>query len=106
MYLKNLKSYKVFPRTVTIDSEGGRYADYSSEPIVCELETWPAGGRVQAAMYGERLQYMRNANCYLSEPIKESDGVAVFSDDAPDYKVVSVQSYTEHKVLLLEAIEK
>nr|DAW08089.1 MAG TPA: hypothetical protein [Caudoviricetes sp.] len=49
---------------------------------------------------------MRNANCYLSEPIKESDGVAVFSDDAPDYKVVSVQSYTEHKVLLLEAIEK
>ena len=104
--LKNLKTFKVYKWQTTTDDEGGTYTDYSAEPIECDLEVWPAGGKLQAEMYGERLAYMYNANCYYGTDIAEKDGVAINSADKPDYKVVSDRGYTGHRVLLLEAIRK
>lgn len=104
MRLRNLKNFNVYKWSTTTDAEGGKYTDYSSEPIECNLEIWPAGGKLQAEMYGERLAYMLNANAYLSADIDEKDGVAVNGSNKPNYKVISVQKYTNHKVLLLELI--
>ena len=104
MRLRNLKNFNVYKWSTTTDAEGGKYTDYSQEPIECLLEVWPAGGKLQAEMYGERLAYMLNVNAYLSTDIDEKDGVAVNAVDKPDYKVISVQKYTKHKVLVLEAI--
>lgn len=104
MRLKNLKKFNVYKWSTITDDEGGKYTDYSSEPIDCQLEVWAGGGKIQAEMYGERLAYMLNANAYLTADIAEKDGIAVNATDKPDYKVVSVQKYTNHKVLLLELI--
>lgn len=106
VHLKNLKTYKVYKWQTTTDDEGGTYTDYSTEPIECDLEVWPASGKLQVEMYGERLAYMYNANCYNDVDIAEKDGVAINSTGKPNYKVVSDRGYTGHRVLLLEAIRK
>lgn len=104
MRLRNLKMYKVYKLQTTTDDEGGTYTEYTTEPIECSLEIWHAGGKLQAEMYGERLAYMFNANCYKDVDIAEKDGIAIYSNDKPDYKVMSDRVYTNHRVLLLEAI--
>ena len=82
---------------------------------------WPAGGKVQAEMYGQRLPNIRNLRIqgtYKEVPgtgkvsyavkdgpvITANDGIClcVDGDAAPDYKVVAIYPY---RFLVLE-VEK
>jgi len=54
-----METFHLMPRVTVKDNEGNTYAAYSA-PIAVKGESWPAGGKVQAATYGERLPYVRN----------------------------------------------
>ena len=72
--------------------------------IEIDATIWPAGGRVQAEMYGEKLAYMKNMEYAGPETMQEGDGICVFvgPTDAPDYKIVSIQPEHDPKVMMLE----
>lgn len=109
-------------KAITVkDGEGCTGTEYS-KPIAFQGESWPAGGKIQAEMYGNRLSYVRNVKIdgkydittdekgmlhYVFEngmDVMENDGVCLHvpSNTLPDYKIVSIKPY---KPLLLE-VEK
>lgn len=80
-------------------------------------EIWPAGGKVQAEVYGERLAYICNCRIageyqikmqgketvyqFGSNSLKEMDGICVdvSEKDKPDYRIITIKPY---KPLYLE----
>ncbi len=96
------------------DDEGGIYPEYTTaHPFIGEV--WPASGKAQAEVYGERLSYIRNARIegkyvittardgivhYVYPDgldIVENDGVCLYvtADSEPDYKVLSIKPYEQ-----------
>lgn len=65
---------------------------------------WPAGGRVQAEMYGERLAYIKNMEYGGPETMTEGDGICVFTgpEAPPDYKIISIKREYDPKLMELE----
>lgn len=105
-----LKTYTHCKAVIQKDKEGGTYAEYG--PAVSFLaEMWPAGGKIQAEIYGIRLPNIRNlridgkyreipgANGRVSYEIENgptitvNDGICMYSD-IPDYKVVAIYPYS------------
>lgn len=97
------------------DGEGGTYVEYG-DAVLFTGESWPAGGKVQAAQYGERLSYIHNVKMEGKYEIKpdtsrknvlhyifsetgldlvEGDGICLFvpGDSDPDYKIISIKPY-------------
>lgn len=83
------------------------------EAVSFEGIAWPAKGKIQAQMYGERLSYIFNLKIdreytievdekgilhYLFDDldIVEGDGICLFSgeDQKPDYKIISIKPYS------------
>lgn len=82
-------------------------------PAPFEAESWPAGGKIQAAMYGVRLPNIRN--CRLQEGYEEirtesgkvvyrtengleitaGDGICLYSGEEgePDYVIAAIYPY-------------
>ncbi len=95
------------------DREGGTSLEY--RPSVAFIgEVWPAGGKMQAEQYGDRLGYIRNIKIqgkYGISPdekgrlhyvfpetgldIMEGDGLCLYvpGDAPPDYRVISIRPY-------------
>jgi hypothetical protein len=96
------------------DKEGGTYEEYGSA-MAFTGEAWPAGGKVQAEQYGERLGYIYNLKIdgkytivknqddkqihYVFPEtgldVSESDGICLLVQDSdnPDYKIISIKPY-------------
>ena len=102
MLRRKMKKFKLRKYVLKKDSERNTVLEYL-DPIEDEAIIWPAGGKVQAELYGLRLAYMLNMNYYGSLDIKENDGICINSDD-PDYKVVSIREYPRFRLLELEMI--
>lgn len=85
------------------NEEGGSVVSYE-EAVEIRAIIWPAGGRIQAEIYGERLHYIKNMEYDGIEEIKEGDGICVFAgpEDAPDYKVISIKTEYTPKMMELE----
>lgn len=106
--LKQYYHRKAIPKR---DKEGTSYTEYdASSSFLAEI--WPAGGKVQAELYGNRLQYIYNCligGAYTvkqesSRPVyvlengvelKENDGICLFvsGDFKPDYRIISIRPY-------------
>lgn len=111
-----LKQYHHKKRIPVRDGEGG-VVDIYDAAASFYAEVWPAGGKLQTEMYGERLKYIRNVRIdgkytvtsdekgvphYLlvvgenEIDITEGDGVCIYvSADAekPDYRIISIRPY-------------
>ena len=103
MRIKNKKHYKLKRKIVIEDEEGGKYAGYSEDFIEIQANIWPASGKLQAEIYGERLNYISNMLYDGNEELIEGDGICVFTQDVPDYKIISIKPYS-HKLIELEKI--
>ena len=79
-------------------------ADYS-EAIEIKANIYPASGKLQAEIYGERLNYIFNMLYDGQEKLNEGDGICVFvdKDSKPDYKIISIKPYS-HQLIELEKI--
>ena len=94
------------------DSEGSTYTEYGPA-VPFQAEEWPAGGKVQAEMYGQRLPNIRNLRiqgAYQEVPggagkvsyeikdgpvITANDGICLYVSGGaePDYRVVAIYPY-------------
>lgn len=103
------------------DQEGSGTTVYDPATEL-SAEVWPAGGKVQAEMYGNKLSYIRNIRLngtykilnddkgilhYVMEngaDIVENDGICLYvsGECEPDYRVLSIKP---HRFLRLE-VEK
>lgn len=102
MLKRKLKKFKLRKASLEKDEERNAflvYGDAQEDKAVI----WPAGGKVQAEMYGLRLGYILNMNYYGELDIDENDGICIESDE-PDYKVISIRKYTKFKLIELEKI--
>ena len=100
MRLSALKNYPVYEPVIEKDGEG------------VTTEICPASGKLQAEMYGERLNYILNM---ILPKNKDDDfrptekwGVNVYnhSIDEPDYRIISMKEYNRHYLYELEKIIK
>lgn len=116
-----LKQYHHRPAEARKDNEGNSYIEYTQgQPITAEI--WPAGGKLQAEMYGQKLSYIRNCRIdgaytietdekgrvsYLfgTQTIREGDGVCIDVpvEMDPDYKIIAIRPY-RHLYMELEKI--
>ena len=116
-----LKQYHHRTAVARKDNEGNSYTEYASgQPITAEI--WPAGGKLQAEMYGQRLSYIRNCRIdgaykiqtdekgcvsYLfgTHKIMEGDGICldVPGESDPDYKIIAIRPY-RHLYMELEKL--
>lgn len=75
------------------------------------MNVQPASGQVAAELYGERLRYFANAK-YVGNAIKENrnelDGIClnVAPEDNPDYRIVAINTYSNHLNMTLERIKQ
>ncbi|XRJ97342.1 hypothetical protein ACPBEI_00910 [Latilactobacillus sakei] len=75
------------------------------------MNVQPASGQVAAELYGERLRYFANAK-YVGSEIKENrnelDGIClnVAPEDNPDYRIVAINTYSNHLNMTLERIKQ
>lgn len=104
---RDLKPYKYYRRETVKEADGTTYTDWVEQGIL-EANIQPAGGKLMAEMYGERLAYMLTAYMLPNENISESDGVCIYVDSEtdPDYKVVAIRDWESHKVVDLERIDR
>lgn len=94
----------VIKQRITVkEPDGTTYEDWG-EPVTIYGNVQPAGGRVMAEMYGERLGYMLTLYVEGRPNIPESAGVCVYTVDMPDYKVVAVRPWGAHTVVDLEKV--
>ena len=100
-----MKNYHLRRRKTGKDSEGGSIVRYE-EAVEIKATIWPASGRVQAELYGERLTYIKNMEYGGAEAMQEGDGICVFvgPEAGPDYKIISIKPEYSPKVMELERI--
>lgn len=103
---KNLKTVYLKRYTAVKDKYGYITKGWSAaEPVRMTIE--PAGGAVNAQIYGESINYML-AGKYQGQEIKaaqsENLGVCVYvgKDSEPDYEITAVQEYATHKNITLK----
>lgn len=114
-----LKQYHLRPAEAKKDNEGNSYTEYGEAKSVT-AEIWPAGGKLQAELYGQRLSYIRNCRIdgaykvqtdakgkvsYLlgEKTVREGDGICVYvpGESNPDYKIIAIRPY-RHLYMELE----
>lgn len=90
-----IKNYHLRKRIVEKDKEGSSVVSYEAA-VPIKATIWPASGKVQAEMYGERLAYIKNMEYEGSETMQEGDGICVFvsPESDPDYKIISIKEYS------------
>lgn len=100
MRIKNKKTYLLKKKVIEKDNEGGVYSAYT-DGIEIQANIYPASGKLQAEIYGERLNYILNMLFSGPQAINEGDCIVV---NGEDYKVISIKNYTQHKLIELEKI--
>lgn len=105
MRIKNKRSYYIKKKIIIEDNEGGKYSGYSDIGIEIKANISPASGKLQAEIYGERLNYILNMLYDGSLELVEGDGICVYVPESsiPDYKVISIKKYS-HMFVELEKI--
>lgn len=111
MRLSALKNYSVYEPVIEKDGEGVITEKWIKRKSML-LEIWPASGKLQAEMYGERLNYILNMILPKNKDddfrLTEKWGVNVYnhSIDEPDYRIISMKEYNRHYLYELEKIIK
>ena len=81
-------------------------------PSSFKAEVWPAGGRLQAEMYGQRVNNIKNVRIngnydlmvsnygdelylFADMEIREGDGICLYvpEDHEPDYRIIAIRPY-------------
>ena len=103
MQKRKMKLYYLRKHITDKDDEGNVIESYGNA-IEGKAIIWPAGGKIQAQMYGLRLKYIINLNYYGNVNIEEKDGlcIKVSKNDDPDYEVIAIREYSKFKVIEAE----
>ena len=84
--------YKI-PKIIK-DEEANKIKTWDEGGIV-KAYIYPAGGRVQAEVYGKEVNYIQNL--LTNETVlEEGYGILVETTKTPDFEVISIKKYTNH----------
>jgi len=92
----------------TKDDEGNTIKDWG-DPIPMTVDVQPAGGAVNAAIYGKDLAYVKSI-MYQGNDIKEGrdEDAGLFlyasTDGKPDYEIKSISTYASHTIIIAEKV--
>lgn len=108
---RDLKTVYLKKRVVGQDDEANDVYTFSKDCEALKMVIRSGGGAVLAQIYGDRLPYIKSCQYQgdlLNEGQNEGDGIClnVSSDEEPDYKINSIQTFTHHKNVILERIEQ
>ncbi|MBO0413225.1 hypothetical protein JZO81_19390 [Enterococcus hulanensis] len=106
---RDLRTCYLKKRIITKDEEGNALSDFSKQRSTFQMNVQSAGGKMAVELYGERLPYIKSCKYQgdlINEGENEGDGVCVFVDkDAdPDFKIISIQEFSQHKNIMLERV--
>lgn len=109
--LKTCSHWQAIPRK---DNEGNSYLEYGF-PSTFDAEVWPAGGKLQTELYGQRIGSIKNVRIdghyetlqvseggrvyevyqFADMDVREGDGIClhVSGDREPDYKIIAIRPY-------------
>lgn len=107
---RDLQAVYLKKQKVELDDEATEIVTYSNEPIELKMNIQAASGTVNAQIYGNKLQTMKACKYQgdlINEAENELDGICVYVDkeENPDFKIVSVQTFSTHKNIMLERID-
>ena len=104
------KTLYLYNRTVGRDAEGGTQESFPEAGTTVCGEWWPASGKLQEDLYGQRLPYIRNIRLseryevktdakgrtyyYLPDrdtELREADRIGI-ETDLPQYRIPSIRS--------------
>jgi hypothetical protein len=102
---RTLKAIYVKERENIVDPVyGSEEEGYSETYQTIKANLQPSSGQLERELYGERINNMFNVLCPLESIIKESDGVCldIEATEEPNYKVISVRIWNQHKFVVIE----
>lgn len=97
-------------RKVELDDEATEIISYPEEPIELRMNVQSASGTVNAQIYGSKLETMKSCKYQgdkINEAQNELDGICVYvgKEKEPDFKIVSIQTFSTHKNIMLGRID-
>lgn len=105
--VRDNKTVYLKKRIVESDKEGNDLVYYSDDPVEIEMTVQAAGGKIMAAVYGEKLPYVKSCK-YQGDELKENenelDGICLYvsQDKEPDYRIKVIQTFSTHLNVTLE----
>lgn len=95
----------------TTDDEGNIITGGWSDPTVLKMNVQSASGTVNAQIWGKQLKYVKSCKYQgdlLQEGRDENKGICLYvdKDSNPDYLINSIQTFSTHKNVVLEKIDK
>ncbi|WP_143463227.1 hypothetical protein [Levilactobacillus enshiensis] len=105
---RSLKTVYLKRRIEVEDDEANVTHDWGPA-ISIQVNVQPAGGSVNAAIYGEELTYMKSIMYQgneIQEGRDESAGLClnVSADKEPDYKITAITTYSDHLIILAKKV--
>ena len=105
---RDLSTVTLKRREVTKDNKGNQKIDFI-EPVEIKMVIQPATSSVLAQIYGEKLNTVKSCKYQgiaIQEGQNELDGVCVYvgATEKPDYKIASIQTFTDHVNVTLERL--
>ena len=92
-----LKTYSHRSAISKKDNEGNSYIEYGL-PSSFEAEVWPAGGKLQAEMYGQRVNHIQNCRINAGyEVMADEKGRVSYRIGYTTYRKVTVSAYTSQE---------
>ncbi len=102
--LRDLRPVAVRRRVAVQEPDGTKHEDWAPTGHVVMANVQPAGGRMLAEMYGQRLAYMQTLFVPYGTDIRETDGLLLYASEKPDYQVVAVRPWTDHVIVDAEKV--
>lgn len=105
---RSLKTLMLRKRVVGKDDEGSTVHSWA-DAIAIKATVQPAGGSINAAIYGKELSYMKSLMYQgdeITEGRSENGGICldVVADDDPDYVITSIATYSDHLNVLIKKV--
>ena len=73
-----------------------------SHSIVCNVQ--PSKNQITSEIYGERVNNILSLMCDMDAEIDKNMIVSLTGCQKAEYKITSIEAYTKHKVIMIEAI--
>ena len=108
-----IKDITLYNKTIEKDNEGVTSIKYPVSSSI-KAEVWPASSQLQVQTYGDRIHSIQNVKVkgkytiqdenshvvynFGDFTISEGDGIGLYTQDAPDYKIISITPYKPLKM--------
>lgn len=101
---QRLQQVKLYKFSKVKDNEGGVSSGFSPSFCFIDVELYPATNKRQTEIYGIRVNDILNMLYQGETNIDVNDGISVYTQEKPDYRVISKKSYTNHHLIEIERL--